>query len=78
MAYDSEQHPDLEDSSLAEQKNSIMAEVRSLAVNMTQDTCLWFVRHKLYMMNKVQRDKNAGRCFWSRRKNHPIIADAAA
>lgn len=72
QAYDSKNYSDIENSSLSEQKNSFFAEVRSLAVITNQETCLWFIREKLYRMNKLQRLKNTGRLFWSRHLNDPI------
>ena len=70
--YDSDEFHSLMNSSLAEQKNSFFADVRSLAVNMTQATCLWFVREKIYRMNKLQRKRNEGKVFWMRKLRDPV------
>ena len=73
IAYDSHEHADITDSSLSEQKNTFFAILRSLAVNMNQDTVLWWIRHKLHRMNTKQRLQNEGRCFYARRKNDAMV-----
>lgn len=54
----------ISNSSLAEQKNSVLRFFESSVSCMSQLTCLWFLRFVLYKMNKTQRDKNVGRCYW--------------
>jgi hypothetical protein len=51
-------------SSLAEQFNSIFRSLEHAAGYMNQDTFLLYARHFIHRMNKLQRQKRAGKCFF--------------
>jgi hypothetical protein len=53
-------------SPLAEQKNSFLAQLRPQAAYMSQLTFLWYTRYFLYRLNKLQRKTSAGQCFYRR------------
>ena len=51
----------MQNSSLAEQKNSMLRRLESQVAYMNQTTFLWYLRYFLYRLNKD------GRRFWSKR-----------
>ena len=53
-------HPDIINSSLAEQKNSAIRHIEGQAACMTQPTFLWYTRYFLYLLNKKEAKKRAG------------------
>lgn len=50
----------MKNSSLAEQKNSMLRKLESQAAYMNQTTFLWYLRYFLYRLNKD------GRRFWTK------------
>lgn len=57
-------YPDVANSPLAEQKNSVLRKLESQLAFMDQLTSLQYMRIVLYRMNRVQIDASAGRCFY--------------
>ena len=57
-------YPEMDNSPLAEQKNSILRRLESSVSYMKQTTFMYYMRYVLYRVNKVQAQKNAETCFW--------------
>ena len=60
-------HKRFANSSLPEQKNSIIRKLDSSCSYMQQTTFLWFMRYFLYSLNKLQREAAAGQVFYRQR-----------
>jgi hypothetical protein len=66
--YSSSHCESITNSSLAEQKNSILRSLESHVGYMSQTVFLLYMRFYLYRMNRLQREKTEGRCFFAARK----------
>ena len=53
--------------SLAEQKNSMLAQLARQVSYMRQTTFMFYLRWYLYKLNQLQRKSNAGQSFWPHR-----------
>jgi hypothetical protein len=69
LEYCSANCPDIRNSSLAEQKNSILRSLETHAGYMRQEVFLWYARYFLHRMNVVQRSVNAGTCWHVKNKS---------
>ena len=56
---------DIGNSSLAEQKNSVLRRLESQVSFMKQTTFVYFMRFFLYRLNKLQTLRNQGQCFYT-------------
>lgn len=66
LDYNTGLYPNLPNAPLAEQKNSVIRGLEAVVANMTQNTCLTYVRWFLAEMNRIQDEKNSQTCFWAR------------
>jgi hypothetical protein len=66
LDYNTGLYSDLANAPLAEQKNSIIRGLEAVVANMTQTTCLFYMRWFLAELNRIQDEKNGGTCFWAR------------
>lgn len=63
--YCSKYYRGIKNSSLAEQKNAIVRSLESSCGYMNQITFLLYIRFFLHRMNKIQRMKDLGQCFFA-------------
>jgi formylmethanofuran dehydrogenase subunit E-like metal-binding protein len=52
-------------SQVAEQKNAVLQKMGSALSYMHQHTFLFFVRHWLHRMHRIEQQKRDGQCFWA-------------
>jgi hypothetical protein len=67
--FDTSQYACFTNSPLAEQKNSILRSLETSSSYMNQTTFLLYTRHFVYKLNKIQRAKANGTCFWHRNQS---------
>jgi hypothetical protein len=63
-SYNTQLYTDLRNSSLPEQKNSLLRRLEGVLPNMTQCTSLYYLRWFLAELNKEQEDKSNGVCWF--------------
>ena len=62
--FDSSLYAAITNSPLAEQKNSVLRQLENVASYMSQTTFMYFMRHWLHRMQRIEMRKEEGQCFW--------------
>ncbi len=63
--YNTKDYAGITNASMAEQRNALLRRLESSCAYMNQTTFLVYIRYFVHKMNKLQRDKKVGRCFWA-------------
>ena len=65
LHFSSALYPGVKNSQLAEQKNAVLRKMGSAVFYMHQHTFLFFVRHWLHRMHRIEQQKRSGECFYA-------------